>query len=299
MILNRKDCMKKTKLKSYGKINLYLELINKRKDGYHNIKTIMQNISLHDEIIIEEIPQKKIIINSNFSDIPKDINNTAYKAAYLIIKRYNIDKGLSIYLKKVIPHSAGLAGGSSNGAAIIVGLNRMWNLNMSREDMEEIADELGADVFFFLRGGTSYIKGKGNIVKNIKDFSWENILIIKPEFNISTADIYKEVDIRDLSNNNEDDILNIYNSTDKKDFIKYMKNDLEKIVNKKTNIINKIKEDFINTKALISLMTGSGSCVFALYKNTDDMKKAKEILRKEYNNIFITNTIKKGFDYEE
>jgi len=289
--------MKKTKIKAYGKINLYFELVNKRSDGFHDIKSIMQNIDLYDELIIEENNQG-INIDSNFNDIPKDEKNTVYRAVKIIKEKYRIKKGLNIFLNKVIPHSAGLGGGSSDAAAVIEALNDIWNLKMNKGEKHEIASKIGTDIHFFLEGGTAYIKGKGEITTKIKDFKWSNILLIKPQINISTPYVYANVRNEDLSKRENDDILNIYNKNSQSEIVPYLKNDLEKIVFREFEEIEKIKKTMTDNNAKISLMSGSGSSVFGLFDSKKDLDECRKIMEKNYQKIYVTKTIEKGFDYE-
>src|SRR6056297_2933631 len=292
-----KDCMKKTKIKAYGKINLYFELVDKRKDGFHNIKSIMQNIDLYDEIILEEI-EKGINIESNLRDIPLDERNTVYKAVEIIKDKYKIEKGLNIFLQKKIPHQAGLGGGSSDAAAVIEVLDKIWDINMGKDERNLIASQIGTDVHFFLEGGTSYIKGKGDITKKIKDFNWNHIMLIKPEINISTPYVYSKVKVEDLSKDDGDKILDIYRERSKTELISYFKNDLENIVFKEFKEIEDIKKTMIENKALVSLMSGSGSTVFGFFENKKDMDKCRKIMKKNYKQVITTKTIEKGYDYE-
>jgi len=289
--------MKKTKIRAYGKINLYFELVNKRKDGFHNIKSIIQNIDLYDEIILEET-KKGINIESNLQDIPRDEKNTVYKAVEIIKDKYKVEKGLDIFLRKKIPHQAGLGGGSSDAAAVIEALNKIWNLNMGKDEKHLIASQIGTDVHFFLEGGSSYIKGKGDITKKIKDFNWNYIILIKPEINISTPYIYSKVKIKDLSKDDGDKILDIYREKSKTELISYLKNDLENIVFREFKEIKDIKKTMMENKALIALMSGSGSSVFGFFDNKKDMDACKKIMKNNYKYVITTKTIEKGYDYE-
>ncbi len=288
--------MKKTKIKAYGKINLYFELVSKRIDGFHNIKSIMQNIDLYDEITIEEAGSG-INIESNFKDIPKDEKNTVYKTVKIIKQKYKIKKGINIFINKAIPHSAGLGGGSSDAAAVIEVLNDIWNLKMKKQEKHEIASRIGTDVHFFLEGGTTYIKGKGEITSRVKDFKWNNILLIKPQIDISTPYVYSKVKNEDLSKD-DSDVLDIYNNNTEIEIIPYLKNDLEKIVFREYKEIQEIKKTMIDCKAKISLMSGSGSSVFGLFDNKKEIDECKKIMEKKYENIYLTKTIEKGNDYE-
>jgi 4-diphosphocytidyl-2-C-methyl-D-erythritol kinase len=289
--------MKKTKIKAFGKINLYFELVNKRKDGYHDIKSIMQNIDLYDELILEE-SVKGIEIDSNIKSIPKDNKNTVYKAAELIKEIFGIHKGIKIFINKRIPHEAGLGGGSSDAAALIEALDKMWDLNMKEELKHKIADKIGTDVHFFLEDGTSYVTGKGDITEKIKNFTWNNILLVKPKISISTPYVYSKVKKEDLSHDNTNSILELYKRSKEKEIIPYFKNDLEKIVFEEFKEVENIKKAMIKSKARLSLMSGSGSSVFGLFDNETDMVECKKIMEKQYKRVYITKSIEKGYDYE-
>jgi 4-diphosphocytidyl-2-C-methyl-D-erythritol kinase len=289
--------MKKTRIKAFGKINLYFELVNKRQDGYHDIKSIMQNIDLYDELTIEE-SVKGIEIDSNIKSIPKDHKNTVYKAAEIIKELFGIDKGIKIFINKRIPHEAGLGGGSSDAAALIEALDKMWDLNMKEEFKHKIAGKIGTDVHFFLENGTSYVTGKGDITEKIKYFTWNNILLVKPKISISTPYVYSKVKKEDLSYDNTNNILELYKRSKEKEIIPYFKNDLEKIVFEEFKEVEKIKIAMIKNKARLSLMSGSGSSVFGLFDNETDMVECKKIMGKKYKRIYITKSNEKGYDYE-
>jgi 4-diphosphocytidyl-2-C-methyl-D-erythritol kinase len=289
--------MKKTKIKAFGKINLYFELVNKRKDGYHDIKSIMQNIDLHDELILEE-SVKGIEIGSNIKSIPKDNKNTVYKAAEIVKEIFGIHKGIKIFINKRIPHEAGLGGGSSDAAALIEALDKMWDLDMKEELKHKIAGKIGTDVHFFLEDGTSYVTGKGDITEKIKKFTWNNILLVKPKISISTPYVYSKVKKEDLSHDNTNSILELYKRSKEKEIIPYFKNDLEKIVFEEFKEVENIKQAMIKSKARLSLMSGSGSSVFGLFDNETDMVECKKIMEKQYKRVYITKSIEKGYDYE-
>ena len=198
--------MKRLKLNSYAKINLFLDVLNKREDDYHNIKTVMQRVSMYDKL---EIFENKfgIELACDNRKIPIDERNTCYKAASLIKDKFNIDTGIKIIIKKTIPSGAGLAGGSSNAAAVITGLNELWKLGMTMEEMQEIGVKVGADVAFCLKGGTCLCEGLGDIITELNPFIWENILIIKPDFSIPTPLAYKTLTEKDHNKYSDNKIL--------------------------------------------------------------------------------------------
>lgn len=184
--------MNELKLKSSAKINLFFELLNKRKDGYFQIETILQEIDLHDDIFIKNKEGGEINIEVSPSlNIPKE-ENIAYQAAKLIQKKAKKNNsGIEIFIEKRIPVGRGLGGGSSNAATVLKGLNRLWRLNFSLEEMADLGKELGMDVPFFIYGGTCLGTGRGEIITPLTDFAGFKILVFWPNFPISTADIYK------------------------------------------------------------------------------------------------------------
>jgi len=186
-------------LKSRAKINLSIDVLGKREDGYHLVEMIMQTIDLYDYIKIEDSSDNKINIKSDNENIFLDENNIVYKAAKLIKEKFGIDKGLNIYIQKNIPVAAGMAGGSSNAAAILIGLNEMWNLNIDEQDLMDIGLKLGADVPFCIKGGAALAKGIGEKLNKIKCLKGVYILVCKPDIFVSTAEVYKNLDMNNVT----------------------------------------------------------------------------------------------------
>lgn len=284
------------KLNSYGKINLFLDIKGKLQNGYHLIETVMQSINLHDEIVIEEIPNNEIVIECNDLSIPTDSRNTCYKAAKIIKEKYSIASGISIFIYKNIPSEAGLAGGSSNSAAVIKGLNILWNLNMKESDMLEIGLQIGADVPFCIAGGTYLAEGIGEKLTKLNDFIWDNILLVKPEFSMSTAFVYKNLHSSDYNSYMNNNISNFIKQKKYGEVALSSANTLEKVVTNFHPEINSIKLSMLENNAVSSMMTGSGSAVFGLFQDAKSMDKAYYILKNTYNNIYKTKTINKGID---
>jgi 4-diphosphocytidyl-2-C-methyl-D-erythritol kinase len=267
--------MEKIKLRANAKINLFLNVINKRKDGYHNIKTIFQEISLFDEIYIEEIKNGiKIICDS--AGIPTDKRNLVYKAADLIKKHSNIKKGVLIKIKKRIPIGAGLGGGSSDASAVLKGLNKLWHLNLSKKELIEIGKRIGADVPFFIEGGRCMAVGIGEILKSIPVKKNEWYVIVKPDFEISTKYVYSQL----TKPGKNCKITQYYNK-------------LEEVVVPLYPEIKEIKEKLLKYGAKISLMSGSGSCVFGIVNRQNTGKKIKNILKKDGYFVWLVHPVKK------
>lgn len=278
-------------VKAHAKINLSLDVIGKRKDGYHLLKTIMQTIDLYDIITINEI-EKGIKLYCNKPYIPSDNRNLAYKAAQLFIDKYGIKSGVQIDVRKYIPVSAGLAGGSSDAAAVLRAMRDKYRPKVSNEELKEIALKIGTDVVYCIEGGTALCEGIGEKVTPIKSFKNHILLIIKPPFGVSSKDTYNNLDINKI--NKHPDIRVLLNAIQENDIIKLcenMKNVLENVTLKKHYILRQIKKEAYNLGAIGSLMSGSGSAMFAFF---DDMLKAQfcyDKMKSKYNEVFITRTI--------
>lgn len=286
-----------TKLHSYGKINLFLDIERKLQNGYHLIKSVMQSIDIYDEVVINSLNENKIIIECSDKTIPLDEKNTCYKAASLIKNTFGIKSGIHVYINKRIPQEAGLAGGSGNAAAVIKGLNRIWKLNLSEEEMCQIGIKIGADIPFCIMGGTYLAEGIGEKLTKLKDFEWDNVLVIKPEFSMSTAFVYKNL-IPDYYNSYaENNILNHISLYNYEKAAMSVANTLERVVEKFHPEINSIKKLMIDNGAISSVMTGSGSAVFALFEDSTNINKAYQVAAENYTNIFMTKTSKNGVKF--
>jgi 4-diphosphocytidyl-2-C-methyl-D-erythritol kinase len=285
------------KLKSYGKINLFLDVKGKLPSGYHDIVTVIQSIDIYDEITLKPVNEDKIIIECSDLSIPVDESNTCFKAAMVLKDTFGINSGIHIYIDKKIPAGAGMGGGSSNAAAVIKGLNALWKLNLSREELSAIGVRVGADVPFCLVGGTCLAEGIGDKVTDLNDFLWNDILLVKPEFSISTAFIYKNL---------KSDYYNLYDSSlmlrhlsshDHESTARSVSNTLEKVVEIFHPQIKDIKGLMIDNGAISSIMTGSGSTVFGLFKDSTTLNKAYDLASGAYPFTFKTKTNKDGVKF--
>lgn len=282
------------KLYSYGKINLFLDIEGKLNNGYHLIKTVMQSIDLHDELVIEEIFDNIIKLECNDNFIPIDSKNICYKAAELIKNKYNINKGIKININKNIPVGAGLAGGSGNSAATIIGLNKLWKLNMSNEEMLKIGLEIGADVPFCILGGTYLAEGIGENLTKLNNFIWDNILVVKPKFSMSTAFVYNNLTSQNYNLYNINSILQHIENYKYINAASSTANTLEKVVEKFHPEINIIKDIMYSFNAVSSAMTGSGSAVFGLFPDKQSLNEAYQNLISKYPQTYKTKTMNKG-----
>lgn len=272
-----------------AKLNLYLKVVGKRDDGYHFIESIMQTVSLFDVIEMELINKDNILITCDDENIPCDKSNIAYKCAFELFKYVGIKRGVKINIKKNIPHGAGLGGGSSDGAAVIYGLNKMLSLNLSLNEMMEIGGKVGADIPFMLFGGTAKVTGIGENINRVSSISNCFFIIIKPEAFISTKEAYKRIDEKALNeNNNFSNILTSIENKNVLEMAKFLENDFELVAPK---VIFEVKEELKNKGAINSLMTGSGSAVFGIFKDEEKAIKAKEELELLYDKVYLARCI--------
>ncbi|WP_455542055.1 4-(cytidine 5'-diphospho)-2-C-methyl-D-erythritol kinase [Intestinibacter sp.] len=290
--------MNSIRLKSRAKINLSIDVLGKRQDGYHLVEMIMQTIDLYDLIEIKAIEDNKIIIKSTSDEIPLDCNNLVYKAVDLIKQTFYINKGVEVYIQKNIPVAAGMAGGSSNAAAILVGLNKLWNLNLSSQKLEEIGLKLGADVPFCINGGAVLASGIGEELTPIKGLSKDVcILVCKPDLFVSTKEVYECIDSKHIDKRPDNQFLiDCLKKEDTRQLAENMFNVLEEVTVDKHPVIQQIKDIMTNNKALGAMMSGSGPTVFGLYKNKEEADKCKSILEKQFKQTFVVACEEKGVE---
>lgn len=281
--------MKKITMYSYGKINLGLDVLYKRQDGYHEINTIMQQISLKDTLIIEE-NKDDIILKSNKNNLPLDSTNLMYKAWEKLREKTNTKKGVKISLDKQIPIAAGLAGGSSNAAAVLRGLNSLWDLKLSEEELRRIGVEIGADVPYCIMGGTAYAEGIGERLTKLKSFSGKSVLLVNPGIEVSTEYVYKNLEIKKSPKVNMKNIIKYIEKDDILSLGENIENIMEDVVMKKHPIIEEIKRDMKNCGAVGALMSGSGPTVFGLFDDKDKLDYCKKEFMKKLNKAIILET---------
>lgn len=251
------------KIKSYGKINLSLEILGKRDDGYHKIDTLMNSIDLWDEIEIEKIDGDKLILESENPDFPTDESNLIYKAWVILKKFKGKETGLRINVNKNIPIAAGLAGGTSNACEVMKALNKIWNLEFDNETLVELAKPLGADsTFFFYRG---LLRGEniGDKITKIKESLNYPLILINPGFHISSKDVYSRI-----TNYTKGKIEKLIHNIDNEDFFfNNAFNSMEDVSFQMHKELKDIKEDLKNNGANLSMMSGSGPTIYGIFKD--------------------------------
>lgn len=279
------------KIKAYSKINLTLDIIGKKENGYHLLKTIMQSLELADELDVE-LTEKDITVQSNLKYLPSDKNNISYKAADAFFKHFNLNCGAKIYIEKNIPVAAGMAGGSSDGAAVLKALNELTGVNTDLVTLVEIGQKIGADIPFCLMGGTVLCEGIGEILTPLTPLKKCTVLIAKPDFPVSTVDVFKQVRLNEMKHHPDTEgAIKAIENGNLYELSKRMYNVLEEITTQSKPIIKEIEGVMLDNRAMCSLMTGSGPTVFGLFENKEDAQKAEQALKKF--NIFtcITETI--------
>lgn len=293
--------MKSIELKSRAKINLSIDVLGKRSDGYHLVEMIMQTIDLYDTIIIKSIDTDDIIIKSNSSDIPLNQSNIVYKAASLLRDKFNINKGIEIFIEKRIPVAAGMAGGSTNAAAVLVGLNKLWELNLEEEELQDLGFKLGADVPFCISGKAALAEGVGEKLTQIQGLD-ENIsiLICKPNLFVSTKDIYQGLDLGNIEYRpNNKYLIECLKNKDTKSLAENMVNVLESVTSKSYSEIIDIENVIKNYNSLGAMMSGSGPTVFGLFEYNEDAQKCRNELLKKYSQVYVVKSSERGVEIVE
>ena len=263
-------------LKALAKINLGLDVLRRREDGYHEVKMIMQTISLHDDLEIRRIKTPEIQVKTNLYYLPTNENNLVYKAAKLLMDEFGIKEGVAIQLKKRIPVAAGMAGGSTDGAAVLWGMNQMYGLGLSRQELMERGVKLGADVPYCVQRGTALAEGIGERLSVLPSMPKCTILIAKPGISVSTKFVYENLHANDLKPEQHPDIDGMIRSIREGDLMAVagkFGNVLELVTGRRYPVIGHLEETMMEKGAVNAMMSGSGPTVFGLF---EDKKKAKK-----------------------
>lgn len=269
--------MDKIQLKALAKINLGLDVLRRREDGYHEVKMIMQTINLYDELEIRKVKHPGIQVKTNLYYLPTNENNLVYKAAKLLMDEFRIRDGLSIQLQKKIPVAAGMAGGSSDGAAVLWGMNQLYGLGLSRRALMERGVRLGADVPYCVLRGTALAEGIGERLKTLPSMPKCYLLIAKPGISVSTRFVYENLHANDLRREQHPDVDAMIGALEKKDLAllaSRMGNVLEEVTIPAHPVIQEIKACMLEAGALGAMMSGSGPTVFGIFENQARARKA-------------------------
>ncbi|EKN64413.1 4-(cytidine 5'-diphospho)-2-C-methyl-D-erythritol kinase [Schinkia azotoformans] len=266
-------------VKAPAKINLSLDVLHKRDDGFHEVKMIMTTIDLADRIELDELQDDKITIVSQNRFVPDDDRNLAYQAAKLLKERFAVKKGVSISISKIIPVAAGLAGGSSDAAATLRGLNKLWNLGLSIDKLAEIGAEIGSDVSFCVYGGTAIATGRGEKIEHISSPPPCWVILAKPTIGVSTADVYRNLKLDQVEHPNIDAMVQAIHNHDFKGICTNVGNVLESVTLKMHPEVNHIKMQMQRFGADAVLMSGSGPTVYGLVQYQSRLQRIYNGLR--------------------
>lgn len=291
------------KVKAFAKINLCLDVLRRKENGYHEVEMVMTNVDIFDVLEIKELEEKKILLRSYNTDLAMDETNLIYKAIALLQKETGKTFGVEVLLEKNIPMEAGMAGGSADAAATLKAVNELFKLGVSDERLLELGASLGADIPFCIMGGTVLASGIGEKLRRLSPLPKMKLLIVKPKAGLSTKKVYESLDIDGLNkagfiHKDVGEMVSVIES-DEAD-----KTKIEKIAERLDNILEvpsirllpliaDIKQKMLDNNCLGALMSGSGTAIFGIYENDEDMIKTKEILEKDdrINYIQITNTL--------
>lgn len=271
----------KITLPAFAKINLNLRVEGRRADGYHEISTVFQTITLHDSLTFELTLDEGIEIVCSDPDIPTDESNLVVRAAAALRERFGVGRGVNIELEKRIPAGGGLGGGSSDAAVTLVALAHLWNIETDKQELEEIGALLGADVPFFLTGGTALGTGTGTDISPLKDAPKMNLAIVTPGVRVSTAEAYKLLNAPALTK--EEGVANLFVSRIEADFSDFLckvtRNDFEAVVFGLHPEIGRARDALKQSGASQVMLSGSGSSVFGVFDTTREAERACEALR--------------------
>lgn len=283
---------------SYAKLNLSLDVCGIRDDGYHDMNMIMQTISLCDDITITKTSGGEIRAKTNIRYLPENDSNLAVKAAKVFMNEIqNSEDAFLIAIKKRIPVGAGMAGGSSNASAVLRLLNREYGNPLSAQRLIELSDKIGSDVSFCTLGGTALAKGKGERLQPLNDLPDCKILIVKPEFSISTPEFFNAIDKIKLKRHpNTKGIIEALESNDLDNICRRMYNVFEDVPDKRLKVVPEIKRKLIDAGAKGAVMTGTGSAVFGIFDLSCELEKEREELKKEYGFCKIARPVKRLLD---
>ena len=277
--------------KAPAKINLGLDVLYKRADDYHELKMVMASVDLADHLKIESLPTDEIIVTSNKAFLPVDKRNNVYQAAEILKERYQIQKGVKITIEKRIPVAAGLGGGSSDCAAALRGLNRLWDLGLSMDELIEIGMQVGTDVPFCLHGTTAKISGKGEIVEPIVSMLQCWVVLVKPRISVSTRKIFQIVDATQLEHVPIDDLIAAIEAQDYEAMIANMGNNLESVTIQKYPVVQKMKDKMLKFGADVAMMSGSGPTVFALCQKYSRAQRIYNALKGFCEEVYLVRTL--------
>lgn len=281
-------------LKAYGKINLALDVLRRREDGYHDVRMIMQNVNIYDGVTLTKTDTGEIEIETNLYYLPTNEDNIVYKAAKLLFDEFGITSGLKIQLKKYIPVSAGMAGGSSDAAAVMYGVNKMFHLKLTKSQLMERGVKIGADVPYCILRGTALSEGIGEKLTRLPDMIKCPILIAKPPVSVSTKFVYENLKLDQITKRPDiDGMIEAIKNSDLRGVASRLENVLETVTIPEYPQIQTIKEMMLEEGALNALMSGSGPTVFGIFATEEAAYQAKEKIKQSgiSKQVYVTQIV--------
>ncbi|HZG60914.1 MAG TPA: 4-(cytidine 5'-diphospho)-2-C-methyl-D-erythritol kinase [Anoxybacillus sp.] len=278
-------------VKAPAKINLSLDVLHKRPDGYHEVKMVMTTIDLADRIELTPLPSDTIRIVSYNRFVPDDHRNLAYQAAKLLKERFNVRSGVAISITKTIPVAAGLAGGSSDAAATLRGLNKLWNLGLTLDELAELGAEIGSDVSFCVYGGTALATGRGEKIEHIPAPPPCWVILAKPTIGVSTAEVYRNLNLASIVHPDVDAMVKAIKEQDYDGICSLVGNVLEEVTLKMHPEVAQIKEQMKRFGADAVLMSGSGPTVFGLVRHDSRLHRIYNGLRGFCDQVFAVRLL--------
>ena len=268
-------------LKALAKVNLGLDVLGVRENGYHDVRMVMQTIYLYDKVTIQKTEEAGIRLKTNLDFLPVDEKNIAYKAAKLLIDEFEIKEGVEIILEKRIPVAAGMAGGSSNAAAVLVGMNRLFELGLGQKQLMERGVHLGADVPYCIMRGTVLAEGIGEILTPLAPLPKCYFVVAKPPISVSTKTVYEKLDSHEIEEHPDiDTVIEGLQEGNLKKVAENMGNVLERVTIQDYPVIEEIKNVMKQSGALNAMMSGSGPTVFGIYEDKKLANETKQRIKK-------------------
>ena len=292
--------MKEIRLKARAKINLTLDVLGRRDDGYHDLKMIMQSISLYDSVFIKKTDKNNIKLKSNIDWLPSDERNLAYKACKVMKERFNIKEGIFIEIDKRIPISAGLAGVSSDCATVLFGINNLFNLGLTQKELMDIGLTLGSDVPYCIMRGTALAEGVGDILTPLPPCPDMHVVLLKPAISVSTAVVYNGLNLSEVKERPDTEkVIEAIKNGDRDGISKGLSNVLESVTLSMYPELNDYKKRLMEKGANATLMSGSGPTIFGLFYEKEDALRAYNEFKAEgdIKHVILTkiyNTKKRG-----
>lgn len=292
-ILFEEITMNSIRLKARAKINLGLDVLGKRENGYHDVRMVMQTVGIYDHLIMTKIPEDEIIIKLNLSFLPTNENNLVYKAIKLMKEEYELSGGIQVQLNKFIPVAAGMAGGSTDAASALFGMNKMYNLQLPLEKLMELGVRIGADVPYCVMRGTALAEGIGEKLTKLPPMPHCFIVVAKPPVSVSTKIVYEQLDASAIVKHPDiDGIIAAIREGSVERVAARMGNVLEEVTIPMYPVIQTIKQDMLEHGAINAMMSGSGPTVFGIFPDEQTALACRQFLKskKDARQVYITES---------